>query len=337
MRAAAHALPRLLGLGGLLFSCAHAPPPPAASARWPSGDEAARARWVRSLPGPARARGSFWSRVGSAILGVAPEEAGGAGELVRPFGLAATGDDIAVADPDAPGVFLLSSEGEITPIRCRELAWESPMAVAAAAAGVLWVADPGLGFLVRVEPPDRCQAIGRGALRRPVGVAVSGTRVYAVDADAHAVVAFEQTGAECLRFGGRGDGGAALNYPVSVAVAGDGTIYVVDALNFRVARFDESGHLLEALGDAVDGAGGLLRPKAALPLDDGRVAVSDGERDAVVLFDRQGAFQFALGSSGHGATDLAMPAGLAARGSLLFVADGLNRRIQVFELLGQGK
>jgi DNA-binding beta-propeller fold protein YncE len=337
------AVPTALLLAGGLAACAHAGPPPVERATqpvtWPAG-ERARARWVTSLPAPAAVPSSWWSRAGAAILGLRPaSDASAAASLRRPFGLAVSEAGLAVADPDAPGVFLISAAGALSPLTCAGHEWAQPMAVAAAP-GLLVVADAGAGLLLRLATGEAageraCREIGRGALRQPVGVALAGDRVYAVDSSAHELVVFALDGRELARFGGRGETGAGLNFPVSVAAAPDGSLLVVDALNFRVARFSPEGELLGAIGGPPDSPSALLRPKGVAVAADGSALVSDADRDAILLFRADGSFECAIGSSGNGPAGLAMPAGLAVDGRRLYVADAMNGRNQVFELLGE--
>jgi streptogramin lyase len=293
----------------------------------------ARARFAGSLPAVAAAGGSFWSRAGTAILGVAPAEENSP-TLRRPYGVAALGDGLVVADPDARALFRISAAGALSALDCADHPWGAPMGVAATPAGLIFVADLGAAEVVRVDLAGTCLAFGQGTLERPVGVATSAGKVFVVDSAAHAVLVFAEDGRALSRFGSRGDDGAGLNYPVAIGAAPDGSLLVVDSLNFRVARFSPEGQLLGSLGGEPDSPSGLPRPKGVVAGADGRVYVSDAERDLVLVFHPDGLFDYALGSSGNGPSDLAMPAGLAVAARRLLVADAQNRRIQVFELTG---
>jgi DNA-binding beta-propeller fold protein YncE len=319
-------------LAALFGACAHAPAPAApVQASWPPGP-LPRARWVRSLPAAGSAEPSFWGRAAQVVLGTEASEAHGPA-LRRPMGVAVVPGGLAVADPDAPGVFRISEAGALSEVLCAGREWSSPQAVAASGA-TFYVADATAAAVVRVEAGGACLAFGEQSLARPVGLAAANGRIYVVDGSAHAVVVFSPDGRELFRFGERGDSGAGLNFPLAVAAAPDGALLVVDALNFRVARFGPDGAYRSALGGTPDGVQGLPRPKGVAVAEDGRVMVSDAERDAVLVFHPDGVLDFVLGGSGNGPADLAMPAGLALAGPLLYAADAMNGRIQVFELLG---
>ncbi len=74
---------------------------------------------------------------------------------------------------------------------------------------------------------------------------------------------------------------------------------------------------------------------AALAFDAERVYAADAEDCAVKVFRKSGRFEAALGRSGHGPGEFSFPSGVAVLGGRLFVADKLNRRIQVLDLSGR--
>jgi DNA-binding beta-propeller fold protein YncE len=327
----------LAAAAAALTACATARPAAREAApAWPGPPAPARARLAAQYPpGEARQERSFWRRTFDAVVGVeraAEAEAEAQGALARPFAVAADGEGVLVADPDGARVLRVAwREGRAEELTCAGRAWSAPIAIAAAPDGGAYVADGD--SVVRVTRRG-CSAFGAGALERPAGVAVVGGRVYVVDPPRHDVVVFGPDGAEVGRFGSRGDGDGQLNFPTAIAAAPDGTLLVVDALNFRVVRFDAAGAFVASFGDGGDGEGAFDRPKAVAVDGGGRVYVSDAERDHVAVFGADGRFEYALGASGSGAGELLLPAGVAIGGGHLFVADSHNRRVQVFELVG---
>lgn len=210
--------------------------------------------------------------------------------------------------------------------------WKAPIAVAVTPTGVLFVADAGRARVVRVEKGE-CRELGEG-LQRPTGLAVSGERVFVVDAPAHAVVAYPVAGgAEVTRFGTRGEADGQLNFPTSIATRADGALLVIDALNFRVVTFAPDGKVLGAFGQGGNTAGDFGRPKGVAVDGRGRIYVSDAQYGVVLIFDEAGAWQLAFGGSGREPKNLSLPAGLAVSGTTLFVADAYHHRVEVYELL----
>lgn len=316
-------------------ACAGAPiaPPPAVA--WPAPPAAARLRLValwsaETLHAPAQ---GTLRRLAGLLVG---EDAGDVAPplLVRPFGVAVDAQGrLLVADPDARVVLRVDGDGLARPLACPGSGWAAPMAVAAGPAGEVLVADAGRGEVLRLGADGACRPLAPGAFQRPTGLLVAGGEVLVADPALDAVLAAPLDGGPVRRFSEGGDG---LPYhdPIALARAADGTVLVVDAMNFRVARLAADGAWRGAL-TAPEEAGGLRRSKGVAVDGDGRVYVSDGERDQVLRFGQDGAFQEAFGARGDAPGWLGAPAGLAVDGDRLYVADSLNRRIQVFAILGE--
>jgi len=323
----------------LLTGCAGAPRQaanPVPSPSWPAPPAAPRARFVASFPesGAERPDAPWWLRLGRAVLGI---EGGDSPHrvLARPFGLALDGEVLLVADPDGGRLLAVDwRRGQARPLSCPGHAWEAPMAVAVAPDRTRFVADAA-GLLARLPAAGGCQTFGAGRLERPTGLAFAGGRVWAVDPPQHDVVAFTPEGEEVLRFGGRGDAEGRLNYPTAIAAGPEGSLLVVDTLNFRVSRYDQSGRFLGSFGRAGEDPASFVRPKGLAVGADGALFVADGATDQVKVFGADGRFSHAVGESGQGPGQLLAPAGVAVGDGHLFVADSLNRRVQIYALLGE--
>ncbi|HZZ83302.1 MAG TPA: 6-bladed beta-propeller [Anaeromyxobacteraceae bacterium] len=331
---------RLLGLTAVVAAaaafapgCAHSQPhgETNSSPVWPQPPAAPKARWSATVSGDRPGRTStIWGKLFSFIVGDSVESRH---DLLRPFGLTAFGDTLLVADPDGPAVTTMNwREGSSSEISCDRHPWEMPMAVAVDDRNI-YVAD-GVR-IVRVGRDGECSTFGERALQRPTGLVLSAGRIYAVDPPAHAVVAFSLEGRELFRFGRRGEGEGELNFPTAIAAQSDGTLLVVDTLNFRVSRFSSEGTFLGSFGEAGDEEGQFGRPKGVASDRRGNVYVTDGQWDVVLVFDREGHFQYLIGESGNGPGQFQIPAGISVAGSRAFVADSLNRRIEVFDLLDE--
>jgi DNA-binding beta-propeller fold protein YncE len=253
--------------------------------------------------------------------GVGPGE-----RLVRPVGLATLdGRRFAVADPDSPGLFL-AGNGALERLECPGLPWSAPLAVAYAPGGALLVADAGAGRVVRLES-GTCRVELEG-LERPVGVAISAGRAFAVDGPRHEVVAAGAPGTPALHFGAE-----VLASPVAIAADADGNLLVADALEARVVRFTADGRVLATVGGRAPEAGGLLRPKAVAAGPGGRVLVLEASQDRVAVFSADGLLLAYLGEPGAGPGHFSQATGLAVAAPWLAVVEA-GGRIQIFELVG---
>jgi sugar lactone lactonase YvrE len=316
-------------------ACAHAPVAPPPAVAWPEPPAAPALRltalWSRdTLRAPAK---GTLRRLAGILVGEPSDDA--APELlVRPFGVAVDASgQLYVADPDARLVLRISPDGLAETISCGAAPWTAPMAVALGADGALFVADPGQGAVLRIDAGAGCRPLASGAFERPTGLLAAPGLLLVADAARDQVVAVPLDGAPPHPWGDAGPG-PAFHGPLSLARAADGTVLLVDALNFRVVRLSAEGAWLGSF-TAPDDGGGLRRPKGLAVDAAGRVYVSDAERDQVLRFGPDGAYQEALGARGEAAGWLGAPAGLAVAGQRLYVADSLNRRIQVFAILGE--
>jgi DNA-binding beta-propeller fold protein YncE len=259
------------------------------------------------------------------------EEADAEEVLRRPYGVAAgPGRSFFVSDPDLAAVVRVDEDGS-TALRCASLPWAAPMGLATSPDGALLVADPGLPGVVRVDRDGRCVQLAPGAFQRPIGVAAAHDRIYVVDADLREVVVLGTDGAVLERRGRRETGDGQLLLPVAATTRASGDLLVTDALGARVARWSAQGSWAGRFDAA---APPLARPKGIARAPDDRVYVADAERDEVVVYLPSGERDFALGASGAGPGRFAQPAGVAVAADRLLVADGLNARVQVFEILG---
>lgn len=336
--------PRMQLLAALAAACAFAhagaaaPEGPAAvdaGAVWPRPPAAPRARRVGAATLARRPAGTtWWKKALRFVAGVGSEDAA-ADALVRPFDVAVRADgSFVLADPDRPGVLDYARDGTFAAeLSCASHPWSSPMSVALSDDGAVWVADAAEGAVVRWTPQG-CRVLRPEGLERPTGVAVAGGRISVADPPAHRVVVLSPEGEILARLGARGGGDSEFNFPSDVAAAPDGSLYVVDALNFRVVHLAADGRWLGAFGSPGERGAGLARPKGVHVDEAGRVYVTDAQRDVVLVFRPGGDLEYLLGEPGAEPGQLAHPAGLSTRGGRLVVADSVNRRAEIYELLG---
>lgn len=124
-----------------------------------------------------------------------------------------------------------------------------------------------------------------------------------------------------------GGPGTLLRSPSGVAVTEQGVIYVADTGNDRIAMFSLAGIPLGSFGATGSTPGSYRTPRGLAVLADGTLAIADQGNDRVQIVSGSGtAISILDGLSG--------PAGVAAHGGSLFVADTRNHRVVRYDASG---
>jgi DNA-binding beta-propeller fold protein YncE len=198
----------------------------------------------------------------------------------------------------------------------------------------------------KLEPPKFLYAFagtGDKAMTRPTGIGIIGDRVYVTDFAYRTVRAYSLTGDFLFEFGGITDGKSTrLDSPVHIAIGPDNTVWVTDRTLRGVYVFDEDGKFLRKFvpdGDPAFSWSPLaitFAPNGDLFITD----VGDSANHRVLAFGANGTLKAKWGSTAQitAVTDspgqFLFPNGLAVAGTgstaLVYVADGNNRRVQVF-------
>ena len=129
-----------------------------------------------------------------------------------------------------------------------------------------------------------------------------------------------------------------LALPHSITVDSKDNIWIADIALNQVFKFSHDGKLLLKLGEravAGDDAAHFNRPSDIAVQPDGSFYVSDGYRNNRILkFAPDGKFLFQWGAKGKGPGQLDLPHAIAFASGRVYVIDRSNRRIQVFDDMG---
>lgn len=335
------ALVTLLAVLLLSSACDRGGHPPAGTGEttpeltWPAPPSRPRIRFVRSVSGPAELgiRPSFWERIGGIVAGRNSEV------FVRPTGVASRDEVLYVADPGGPALWILDArEGRsrrVTDVGGQPLV--SPVAVALAPGGQLFLADSALGRVFRLDGTGRALAVvADPGLRRPAGLAYDAARdrLYVADSAEHRVFVFAGNAQLVAQIGQRGTDPGEFNFPTHLAVTPDGSLLVTDALGYRVQRFAPDGGLVGHFGRHGDTAGDFASPKGVALDSEGHIYVVDALFDAIQIFDHSGQYLLGFGERGVGRGQFWLPGGLFIdQQDRIYVGDSYNKRVQVFQYL----
>jgi len=175
------------------------------------------------------------------------------------------------------------------------------------------------------------------ALSKPYGVAARDGRVYVGDTVDRVVVLFDLANRRYKRIGLEDPG--SLRMPFGIDIDAQGNLYVVDGSLKRVMVYDAEGRYLRSLGAGLSWS----RP-AGIAIDDARRRLYvvdaggvDSEQHLVRALDLDsGTALFDIGKRGEGPGEFNLPRdAVVGAGGELYVVDGGNFRVQVFDSSGR--
>jgi sugar lactone lactonase YvrE len=263
--------------------------------------------------------------------------------MVRPMAVAASNDNsvIFVADPGARCVHrfdLIRARYACLTLR-NQRTLVSPVGLAVAAEGTLYVSDSSLGALYRLQAGDKwLEQFGDASdLQQPTGLAWDEEvgQLIVTDTGSQSIKAFDTNGKLVREFGRRGGRPGEVNYPTYLWLDSGKELLVTDSLNFRVQRFDDEGEFINTFGSNGDTAGSLARPKGVATDTFGHVYVIDALFHSMQIFNSEGNLLLSVGNRGQEPGEFWLPNGIYISGdNTIYVADSYNRRVQVFRYVG---
>ncbi len=257
--------------------------------------------------------------------------------MSRPYAIAGSQDLLVVADPDAALLHVFNIKDKTYRIvsKVGKQKLRSPIGVALGN-GQIFIAD---SVLKRVYILDRKLKLRQtiAGFDRPTSLAFAkqNQRLYVADTSAHEIRVFDLEGKAVQTIGGRGEQEGKFNFPSHLAISG-GKLLVNDTMNFRIQVLDLDGRQLTTFGKHGVATGAFAQSKGVAMDTDGHIYVADVRMNMVQVFSPEGDLLLAFGSGGNAPGTFDMPAGLAFVDNTLYVADSLNRRIQVFRYLPEG-
>ncbi|MBI3903770.1 MAG: SBBP repeat-containing protein [Nitrosomonadales bacterium] len=246
-----------------------------------------------------------------------------------------------VTDNSRQAVFVFDQEaGQLNLFEYADSAthFVAPTGIALGVADDIYVADSELGLVVRLNRKgESVGVIGKGELRRPVGLAfdMATRHLYVADTYAHDIKVFDADGRLLRTLGRRGVQPGEFNYPTFLAFA-NGELYVSDTMNARIQVLDaETGESKQVIGEMGMNMGNLVRPKGIAVDPEGNIYVVESYYDYLLVFNKHGEFLMPIGGTGQDVGKFYLPSGVWSDAmNRIFVADVFNGRIVLFQFLG---
>jgi DNA-binding beta-propeller fold protein YncE len=194
-------------------------------------------------------------------------------------------------------------------------------------------------FTALRQPPTNTfpggKGIGRGQFDSPAGIAVDKTgNVLVADTNNSRIEKFSPTGTFLIVLGTKGSGQGQFRAPNGIAVDSSGNIYVADAVNHRVQKLAPDGTFLAELKGPEPGFYGPRRIGIGLG---NSIYIVDQGHNRIAKLTADGQVLTVWGSAGKGDGQFNDPTSVAVDRATnkVYVADPINKRIQVFEEHGK--
>ncbi|MBN2355701.1 NHL repeat-containing protein [candidate division KSB1 bacterium] len=152
--------------------------------------------------------------------------------------------------------------------------------------------------------------------------------LFVVDAENRRILKLNTLREAEMSFGDYDWGEGALLSPAQIEISLDDRIFVADQNAGRVMVYDYFGNYIQTIGQGVlkEPRGICMNPAGSL------ICVTDPVQDQVFVFTVAGRRLCAIGGLGSKFGALDNPTDVALHKNLLFITEGNNHRVQVFEL-----
>lgn len=170
-----------------------------------------------------------------------------------------------------------------------------------------------------------------GQLTQPFGVATAPDgSIYVTELNIHRVQKFDEFGNPLFVLGGAGDAPGKFRSPRSVGVDSFGDVYVLDRRNERVQKFSPDGDFLFEWGGRGTEPGQFVEPDGITVAPDDTVWVAGYHGHDIQHFDGNGVL-LDRWKEESGPGEFGQVRGVAVSDSQIFVVDGWNQSIEVFD------
>jgi DNA-binding beta-propeller fold protein YncE len=309
---------------------------------WPAPPEQARIRYIGELNSLANLAGKEQKSLRDILMG--EEEKEEQSELRKPYGVHSDSKGrVFVADTGFAGLIVFDLETKNVSFWgvSGYGALTKPVGVTSDAQGNVYVSDTKDQRIVVFDTDGNyINAFGgKETLTNPAGMVFNDEtqQLYVVDAHEHQIIVFNKEGGVDFIIGKRGLEPGEFNFPTNISIDGSGRLYVSDTMNFRIQVLEADGTVVDTFGKVGDRPGNFNRLKGIGVDKQGHIYAVDASYNNFQVFNDKGQLLLIVGQSGNsGPAGFYMPAGAHVdKNNRIFIADQLNRKIQMFEYIGQ--
>jgi hypothetical protein len=223
---------------------------------------------------------------------------------------------------------------------------KNPTRVAVDSQGNLFVTEPNDINSVTVFDRRGNYVTALGGLQNPIGIAVSGSKVYVGNQGSKSVDVYSYANGKFALSAMLGTGSGEFKAPDAIAVSKSGMIYVADRLDHRVKAYNPNGSLALSFGGYGGNSGQFNQPvdlavndsaSEIYILDSGVYTDENGNNGKVRIqvFDMNGNFRRTFGTYGTGDGNLIKALGIALDSDgKAYISDAFQGLVEVFDSAG---
>lgn len=176
------------------------------------------------------------------------------------------------------------------------------------------------------------------AFDNPRGLCMTHDELFVADQQNHRIQVFNLNGRFRRTFGSFGAGPGQFKFPVGICLSPDNKLFVAEVGNNRIQVFELNGTPIRTFGSEGSGPEQFNSPQYICLSEDGALLfVSDYRNHRVqVLRASDGQYKHTIGKKGVDKGEFTNVFGLCVSNDELFVADGENRNVQVFNIRNMG-
>lgn len=277
---------------------------------WPPPPAEPRIQYLRSFTGSSDLAATEQSGLDKLVFGDEKERSS---DINKPYGVASHKGCVYVCDIRNTGLTALDLVKRQTRLlgTTGQNRLQQPVDVDVAPDGMIYVADSRRG-IVFYDASERYAGTFSREKFEPIGLAVTGDRVYVCNRASQLVEVLDRaSGKLLLTIGSVGDEDGQFRLPLGIAADRDGNIHVVDFMRCRLQKFSPDGKYLAGVGSSSDTAGNFVKPKHCAIDREQNIYVIDAAFQNVQIFNAKYELLTSFGGGGRfdGAMDL--PAGIA--------------------------
>lgn len=308
---------------------------------WPAPPEQARIRYIGELRSLENLADNEQKSFRDILMGEEDKE--GHSALLKPYGVHSDSKGrVFVADTGFSGLVVFNLEKKnvsfwgVTGYG----ALTKPVGVTSDARGNVYVSDTSDKRIVVFDTDGNyINAFGgKEVLTNPAGLVFNDNtqQLYVVDAHRHQIIVFNLEGGIDFTIGERGSEPGNFNFPTNIAIDSNGRLYVSDTMNFRIQVLEADGTFVNTFGEIGDRVGNVNRLKGIGVDTEGHIYAVDASYNNFQIFNAEGQLLLVVGQPGYTEpAGFSMPAGVHVdKNNRIFIADQLNRKIQMFEYIG---